>query len=264
MFTGATTVSLGATVNGVPIPQIDLLNVKDGAGNAIGCQNPIGVVTPHDVTSNIKMYVDCWVSRTATVVNLQQQKAITKIAAATPPAAGLETTINEGRRFYFTGTGRWSNESWSSCGSCHPDGLSDNITWRFGSGPRQSISMDGTFSHGPSARTQRLLNWTAERDEMHDFERNTRGVSGGVGAVVSNAALDVINRLCLNPDTSKCDPNAAGNDFNGLLVQMAKPVKEIQDALSVKKDWDEINEFVKTIRPPKGRRFLDAASVAVK
>lgn len=264
VFTGATTVSLGATVNGVPIPQIDLLGAKDAAGNAIGCQNPIGVVTPHDTTTNLKMYVDCWVSRTASVVNLQQQKAITKIATATPPAAGLESSINKGRRFYFTGTGRWSNEAWSSCGSCHPDGLSDSITWRFAAGPRQSTSMDGTFSHGPGSQKQRILNWTGIFEELHDFERNTRDVSGGIGALVKATDLLETNRLSLNKIVSGVQSAIGG---------LEKPLKELQDGVagptvtvdagpSVLSDWNEINEFVKTIRPPRGKRFLDAASVA--
>jgi hypothetical protein len=94
------------------------------------CQNPIFVVTPHDVSVTTKMFVNCWVSRNTAVVELDQQKVTAVLDASTAPV-GLEATVNKGRRFYFTGCTRWSNESWSSCTSCHPDGLSDNITWRF-------------------------------------------------------------------------------------------------------------------------------------
>ncbi len=257
LFTSDSAVTLGATVSGTPVPQIDLLS----NAASTGCQNPIGVVTAHNVSTTAKMYVDCWVSRSVTVVDLNQQKAITKIASSSAPAAGLETDINKGRRFYFTGRARWSNESWSSCGSCHPDGLSDNITWRFPAGPRQTTSMDGTFSHGAGAQKQRILNWSGIFDEVHDFERNTRGVSGGLGAITTGTCggdLSGETRLSLNPGDA--------TDPNGLKVQLGAPsIQEIQDGVvtgpSCVKDWDEINIFVKTIRPPKARKTADAASV---
>jgi hypothetical protein len=260
VLTSDTTVSLGSL--NPPVQQIDLL------GGGIGCKNPIGIVTPTDTSDSKKMYVNCWVSRSAAVVALDQQKAILKIPAASLPAAGsLEAEINDGQRFYFTGRGRWSNEAWSSCGSCHPDGLSDNITWRFGTGPRQSISMDGTFSHGPgtvrATQQERILNWTAERDEVHDFERNTRAVSGGLGAITTGVCsppapdLTGETRLSLNP-------GVVGDD-NGLKVQLGLSVQEIQDGIvtgpSCTKDWDAIDEFVRTIRPTKAPRTADAASV---
>jgi YVTN family beta-propeller protein len=249
VLTSDSSVTLGATSPAVQ--QIDLL------GNGIGCQNPIGVVTPNDTTDSKKMYVNCWVSRTATVVALDQQKAVTKIQSSDAPV-GAEATVNKGRRFYFTARARWSKEVWSSCGSCHPDGLSDNITWRFPSGPRQSTSMDGTFSHGLGAQKQRVLNWSGIFDEVHDFERNTRGVSGGLGAITTGTCggdLSGETRVGLNP--------ADSTDPNGLKTTLLKPVKEIQDETpSCVKDWDEINEFVKTIRPPKTPRTLDAASVS--
>jgi YVTN family beta-propeller protein len=248
-FTSDSSVTLGSGAVGVQ--QIDLLGQK--------CQNPIGVVTPHNVGVSPKMFVNCWVSRNTAVVDLDQQKAITAVAATNAPV-GLEATVNKGRRFYFTGRGRWSNEAWSSCASCHPDGLSDNITWRFPSGPRQATSMDSTFSHGPGAQKERILNWSAIFDELHDFERNTRAVSGGKGAVTTGAPclgdLSGETAIGLNP--------ADAADPNGLKVNLGIPVKEIQDntAGNCVKDWDEIDEFVKTIRPPKAKRFTDTASVS--
>jgi cytochrome c peroxidase len=253
VLTSDSTVDLGFNA----IKQVDLLAQQK-------CQNPIGVVTQHDNTDSKQAFVNCWVSRTMVTVELGQQVAVKSTAAANAPAAGLESQINLGRRFYFTGRGRWSNEAWSSCGSCHPDGLADNITWRFGAGPRQTISMDGNFSHGPGEQVQRVLNWSGEREEIHDFERNTRGVSGGLGAITKAKAggtcktdplADNEERLSLNP--------ADATDPNGLKVQLGIPVKEIQDATAgvCVTDWDDITEFVKTIRPVTGKRFLSASSV---
>ena len=116
-------------------------------------------------------------ARSLGVLDLSQQ-ALTTTVASSAIAAG-ERDVQDGRRFFFTGRGRWSNSGWSDCASCHPDGLSDNITWSFAAGPRQSTSLDGAFTHGPGPQRQRVFNWTGIFDEMHDFERNTRGVSGG-------------------------------------------------------------------------------------
>jgi YVTN family beta-propeller protein len=243
---------------GKNIEQVDLLAQQK-------CLNPIGIVTAHDNTDSKRAFVNCWVSRSMVTVDLGTQVAINSTASANAPGAGLDTQVNLGRRFYFTGRVRWSNEAWSSCGSCHPDGLADNITWRFAAGPRQTISMDGNFSHGPGAQEQRVLNWSGERDEIHDFERNTRGVSGGLGAITRAKAggtckteplADNEERLSLNP--------ADATDPNGLKVQLGIPVKEIQDTTAgvcVPDDWDEITEFVKTIRPVTSRQFLNASSI---
>src|SRR5437764_4903162 len=52
----------------------------------------------------------------------------------------------------------------------------------FDAGPRQTIPLDGTFNRANPA-DQRALNWSAVRDEVHDFELNTRGVFGGRGLI---------------------------------------------------------------------------------
>ena len=238
-------VTLGSPFN----EQVDLLVSK-------GCQAPIGVVTAHDVSDNKTMYFNCWMSRTMAAVDLASQSVIDDFASATPPS-GLELEINKGRRFYFTGRARWANESWSSCSSCHPDGLSDNMTWQFPAGPRQSTSMDGTYSKG-SVQKMRILNWSGIFDELHDFERNTRGVSGGLGAITTgNPCLGDLSgetKTSLNP--------ADATDLNGLKTTLGIPVKEVQDTTAnCVPDWDEIDLFVKTIRPPLGKRFTSATSV---
>lgn len=233
--------------------QIDIGVVP--AGSTLACQNPTGLVVAHAAA---RAYVNCWVTRSLGVVDLATQ-ALAKTVVADEIAAA-EKDIQAGRRFYFTGRGRWSNESWSACGSCHPDGLTDNITWIFPTGPRQTVSMDGTFSHATGrAQSQRMLNWTAQFEEIHDFERNTRAVSGGLGAITEGA--------CNTPD-EKARPLALdgfrpGKSAANLNDVAPAAAKETQDlAGGCNKDWDQIEAFVKTIRPPRALRSLDAASVA--
>lgn len=221
--------------------QIDV-NVKPEGDDDLPCQNPTGIVTAHDAP---RAYVNCWVTRQLGVIDLSRQVLERTIPASDPPT-GLEASINKGQRFYFTGRARWSREAWSSCGSCHPDGLSDNITWSFATGPRQSTSMDGSFSHAPGEQEQRIFNWTGIFEETHDFERNTRDVSGGLGAVTTDGCGDPLEERQLT---------LAGN--------LDQPVREVQNTTTpiCTKDWDDIEAFVKTIRPPRGLRSLDPASV---
>ncbi len=229
----------GTTVGSQFNVQIEL-GVKDGKP---ACQNPIGVVMANNAPV---AYVNCWVSRNLAVVDLSKQ-ALEKTVASGETPTGRDLQVNKGRRFYFTGRGRWAKEAWSSCGSCHPDGLSDNITWSFGAGPRQTTSMDGSFSHGPGRQKQRILNWSAIFEEIHDFERNTRDVSGGLGAITTDGCGD------LNEERRV---ELGGN--------LDKPARESQDETKplCVRDWDDIEAFVKTIRPPKALQTLDAASVA--
>ncbi|HEY1236632.1 MAG TPA: c-type cytochrome, partial [Candidatus Binatia bacterium] len=76
--------------------------------------------------------------------------------------------------------GKQSQDAWSSCGSCHPDGLADGATWIFGTGPRQTIPLDGMFSK-QNPEDQRLLNWSAIRGSDTDFNANSRATQGGCG-----------------------------------------------------------------------------------
>lgn len=231
--------------------QIDVL----GSGS-MQCQNPSGIVMAAKLQ---KAYVNCWVSRRLAVIDLTNQAVETVVDSAPLATAGSpQEKIDHGRRLFYTGRGRWSGDgtgmaapsatghgqAWSSCGTCHPDGLTDNITWIFAAGPRQSTSMDGSFSHGPGAQKQRIFNWTAIIDEMHDFEANTRGTSGGLGAITTT-----------NCGTLTMEQRTATNGF------LAGANTALAAAGCAPNDWDDINEFSKTIRPPKGRRFLDPASV---
>ena len=53
--------------------------------------------------------------------------------------------------------GKASPGAWSGCASCHDDGHSDNVTWIFETGPRQTIPLEGTFARNNlegSARSQ--------------------------------------------------------------------------------------------------------------
>lgn len=231
---------LGTIIGSQVNTQIDMSKAPEGSDAA--CLNPTGVITAHDAP---KAFINCWVSRQLGVVNLTTQELELTLEASDPPTTE-EPSVNKGQRFFFTGRGRWSNEAWSSCSSCHPDGLSDNITWAFGSGPRQTTSLDGSFTDNGAFPQQRVFNWTGIFDGLHDFERNTRNVSGGLGAVTTGGCGNLLEEQRI--------------DLQGNLDQ---PVREAQDNTvpSCTKDFDDIEAYIQTIRPPKALQNLDTASV---
>jgi YVTN family beta-propeller protein len=72
--------------------------------------------------------------------------------------------------------GKQSDNGWSSCTSCHPNGLADGVTWSFATGPRQTISLDAFFAKD-NPHDQRLSNFSAIRG----FNENSINVQGGKG-----------------------------------------------------------------------------------
>ncbi len=77
--------------------------------------------------------------------------------------------------------GKQSDAAWSTCASCHFEGLADHVTWFFGDGPRNSIPLDGTFSKINGAHDARIENYSAPRDSPTDFNNNSRNVQCGSG-----------------------------------------------------------------------------------
>jgi DNA-binding beta-propeller fold protein YncE len=203
-------------------------------------------------------------TRNLSIVALNTQSLVTAVEAA-PAPTGAAAGIANGRRFFVTGLGRWSlrGQGWNSCETCHPDGLTDNVTWIFPRGPRQTTSLDGTFT--PDGTRQRLLNWTAIFDESHDFELNTRGNSGGLGAIVHAvstppAASDRIVFDGTVPQMGQLPtptPQAGLNGSTSSLMPMGMggPPRSVID------DWDLINDYMKTIRAPRRPSNVSMADV---
>ena len=81
--------------------------------------------------------------------------------------------------FYDAKDNRLAHDDYMSCASCHADGTHDGRVWDLsgtGEGLRNTISLTGRGgpAHGP-------LHWTANFDEVHDFESQIRTMAGGEG-----------------------------------------------------------------------------------
>lgn len=81
--------------------------------------------------------------------------------------------------FHNAADPRMGNESYISCGVCHLDGLDDGRVWDFtekGEGLRRTTRLLGNqgLLNGP-------LHWSANFDEVQDFEHDLRSAFGGKG-----------------------------------------------------------------------------------
>jgi hypothetical protein len=226
-------------------------------------KNPIGVAVAANAGRFAIVAND--VSRSATVVDFNTQAVAGGISepnvvptAELPVPKSREDHVLRGKRFFDTGTARWSlaGQAWGACQSCHSDGLSDNVTWYFARGPRQATSLEGSFaSHDPS--DQRIFNWTAIFDEVDDFEGNTRDISGGVGAIVSavSAPPQTADRIDF------VGLKHAG--LSGSSTQASDPTNPLGFAAAPKlEDWQDIEAYIQTIRSPRAPSTLDAHAVA--
>lgn len=92
----------------------------------------------------------------------------------------LDAQVLVGKRiFYHAGNIKMSKDSYISCASCHLDGGQDGRVWDFTErkeGFRNTISLQGRAGtkHG-------ALHWTANFDEVQDFEHDIRNAFAGEG-----------------------------------------------------------------------------------
>lgn len=152
----------------------DVTGSIDQVGHA-----PQGLALSPDGT---RLFVHAFLSRSVRVY------AVGDLTTEPPLLVEVSTVATEPLRadvlrgkvvFHRSRDPRMSLTSYLSCASCHHDGEGDNLVWDFtqrGEGLRNTIPLRGRAgaSHGP-------LHWSANFDEVQDFEHDIRGGQGGAG-----------------------------------------------------------------------------------
>lgn len=95
--------------------------------------------------------------------------------------------------FYNAGDTRMSAEGYISCASCHLDGGHDGRTWDFtnrGEGFRNTTDLRGRSGIGHGN-----VHWSANFDEIQDFENDIRGFFGGSGFLTDEQFASVSDPL---------------------------------------------------------------------
>ncbi len=239
---------------------IDLANTDRGSGHL-----PYGLYLTSDGNTALAVNEH---TRNISFIDLANQRVIGAAAMSVPNPTLSEKAINDGRRNFVTGTGRWSyrGQSWSSCEGCHPNGLTDNVTWFFPRGPRQSISLDGSYSSRVDG-VQRMFGWTGHLDEVHDFESFVRDVSGGVGAIVHQESDPPVSsdRIHYSGFVPAPKGTVRTATVHGGLNEPLQTLMPDGDGLpaerSVRDDWNDVEVYLRKIKSPRGPTNLDNQQV---
>jgi len=141
----------------------------------------------------LSLLVSNFMDRSVSVVDLKPliergQLSLPVVASVSTVATDkLSAQVLQGKRlFYDARDARLSRDRYISCAACHHDGAADGRVWDLtdgGEGLRNTINLRGraAMGHGP-------LHWSANFDELQDFEGQIRRLHGGSG-LMSDAAF---------------------------------------------------------------------------
>jgi cytochrome c553 len=111
---------------------------------------------------------------------------------ATNATEVLSAQVLAGKQmFYDARETRLARDRYMSCASCHNDGGHDGRVWDltgFGEGLRNTINL-----RGRAGMAQGRLHWSANFDEVQDFEGQIRSLAGGTG-LMTDAAFNTGTR----------------------------------------------------------------------
>ncbi len=91
-----------------------------------------------------------------------------RTAALTTCENPLGEQVLLGKRLFYSALQPMASRRWIACSSCHPDSQSDGRTWHNPEGLRNTQALPGLAWTHP-------LHWSADRDEVQDFEHTIRG-----------------------------------------------------------------------------------------
>jgi DNA-binding beta-propeller fold protein YncE len=133
-----------------------------------------------------KLYVHNFMSRsvsafdTTDFIDAVNNEAPELVEIGTVSNEAVSPQVLRGKQiFYDASDPRMNRDGYISCASCHIDGGSDGQVWDFtqeGEGLRNTIPLVGRSGTG-----QGNVHWTANFDEIQDFENDIRNGFGGRG-----------------------------------------------------------------------------------
>jgi large repetitive protein len=144
-------------------------------------------------SKNQRLYINNFLSRTASIFSISQflqgfsqtlsdvnEKSLIKSEKLSPEVLfGKKVFYLAGDTGGTLGTNRMNSEGYLACATCHFEGGHDGQTWDFtdrGQGLRNTTDLRGRsgLKHGN-------VHWTANFDEIQDFENDIRKFFGGKG-----------------------------------------------------------------------------------
>ncbi len=132
-----------------------------GSAVRIG-QNPRAVRVSPD---GKKVYIANTLDFDVTVHDAGSMERLARIPVCPPPKSPEWV---RGKILFSTANRPLTSRRWIACASCHPDGHSDGRVWQNPEGLRKTPALMGLAHTHP-------LHWSADRDEVQDFEYTIRG-----------------------------------------------------------------------------------------
>jgi DNA-binding beta-propeller fold protein YncE len=168
-----------------------------------------------------KLFVQNFLSRNVGIYDVtgiveSTTNTYTKLAdVATVATEKLAPTVLRGKQIFYNASDRRMNlDGYISCASCHLDGGQDGRVWDFtdrGEGLRNTIALVGRRGMGHGR-----VHWSANFDEIQDFEHDIRAAFGGTG-FLSDAQFNTGTR-----NTPLGDPKAGlSSDLDALAAFVA-------------------------------------------
>jgi hypothetical protein len=112
-----------------------------------------------------EVYIYNTLDFTVSVLAVEGNKKLAEIEVC-KPAHSPEWV--RGKFLFHTASPPMSGARWVACSSCHPDGHSDHRVWQNPDGLRKTPPLFGLAHTHP-------LHWSADRDEVQDFEYTIQG-----------------------------------------------------------------------------------------
>ena len=186
--------------------------------------------------NGLNLYVSNFMDRTVSVIDLGplinsgESNAPVLRTLATTATEALPANVRLGKQlFYDAADGRLARDAYVSCASCHRDGEQDGRTWDltgFGEGLRNTISLRGRgVGHG-------RRHWSANFDEVQDFESQIRTLSGGTGLMTDASFASLQSPLGPPKAGASADLDHLAEYVNSLTVFAASPSRTATGALT--------------------------------
>ncbi len=132
-------------------------------GNAVRVgQNPRAVRVSPD---NKLVYIDNALDFEVGIHDAATMRVLAKVKVCDPPKS---PDWVRGKILFNTALPPLTSRRWIACASCHPDGHTDGRVWQNPEGLRKTTALMGCAHTHP-------LHWSADRDEVQDFEYTIRG-----------------------------------------------------------------------------------------
>lgn len=186
---------------------------------------------------NTRLYVHNFMDRTVGIYDIEdlvhgRNLGVSELAVvSTVSSEKLSAEVLQGKAlFYDAKDDRLAAFDYMSCASCHNEGGHDGRVWDFtqmGEGLRNTTTLKGRGGNGHG-----FLHWSANFDEMQDFEMQIREFAGGSG-LMSDADLQVGSRVDPLGDSKaglSADLDALAAYVNSLTTVEETPYRDTANA----------------------------------